>query len=67
MIVERLGREAGRPLREGKHGWRVVRHTMTGSPHTAPDTTPVRHGAWLKIRVEFRYREDKRHRAELML
>ena len=32
--AERHGREAGRPLREGKHGWRVVRHTMTGTPHT---------------------------------
>ena len=34
-IAERHGREAGRPLREGKHGWAVLRHTPTGASDTA--------------------------------
>ena len=40
------GRVAGRPLREGKHGWAVLRHTLTGTPHTAlttPHTSHVPH------------------------
>ena len=32
-IAEWCGREAERPLREGKHGWGVLRHTLTGTAH----------------------------------
>ena len=42
-IAERCGREAERPLREGKHGWGVLRHTLTGTEHTP--ASHIRRGA----------------------
>ena len=32
-IVEGAGRESSRRLREGKRGWRVLRHTLTSNTH----------------------------------